>query len=59
MTDPLESLRNAMAAYGDRFGDTHVLPLPIALAHHLASLLVRSGVWCGMLRAAFPERGVR
>ena len=40
-------------------GDTHLLPLVIALALHLASLLVRSGVWTGILRAAFPGNQVR
>src|SRR4051794_27627989 len=59
MTDSLELLRNGIVAYGDRFGDTHVLPLVLALALHGASLLVRSGVWCGILRAAFPGRRVR
>ena len=59
MTDSVESLRNAMAAYGDRFGDIHLLPLAIALLLHLASLLVRSGVWYSILRAAFPDRTVR
>src|SRR4051794_37416957 len=59
MTDSLELLRNGIVAYGDRFGDTHLLPLVLALALHGASLLVRSGVWCGILRAAFPGRRVR
>jgi uncharacterized membrane protein YbhN (UPF0104 family) len=59
VTDSLESLRSAILAYGDRFGDTHVLPLVIALTLHIASLLVRSGVWCGILRAAFPDREVK
>jgi uncharacterized membrane protein YbhN (UPF0104 family) len=59
VTDSIESLRHAIGVFGDRLGDTHVLPLLVALALHLASLLVRSGVWCGILRAAFPEREVR
>ena len=59
VTDSLGPLRDAIVAYGDRFGDTHVLPLVIALVLHVASLLVRSGVWCGILRAAFPDREVR
>jgi uncharacterized membrane protein YbhN (UPF0104 family) len=59
MTDALSPLRHALAAYSDHFGDTRLLPLAIALALHLLSLLVRSGVWCGILRAAFPEREVR
>ena len=59
MTDSLHSLQHAIGAFGDRMGDTHLLPLLIALALHLASLLVRSGVWCGILRAAFPGNQVR
>jgi uncharacterized membrane protein YbhN (UPF0104 family) len=58
MTDSLSPLRDAASAFGDRLGDTHLLPLAIALLLHLLSLLVRSGVWCGILRAAFPERRV-
>jgi hypothetical protein len=58
MAGYLAQLRHAATAYGDRLGDTRLLPLAIALALHLASLLVRSGVWCGILRAAFPEREV-
>jgi glycosyltransferase 2 family protein len=58
MTDSLSPLSDAASAFGDRFGDTHLLPLAIALLLHLLSLLVRSGVWCGILRAAFPERRV-
>jgi glycosyltransferase 2 family protein len=59
VTDSLTSLSNAISAFGDRMGDTHLLPLAVALLLHLASLLVRSGVWCGILRAAFPARRVR
>src|SRR5437660_1479217 len=55
VTGSLESLRHAVSAFGDRLGDTHLLPLLIALGLHFASLMVRSGVWCGILRAAFPE----
>jgi uncharacterized membrane protein YbhN (UPF0104 family) len=54
----LAQLHDAASAYADRLGDTKLLPLAIALALHLVSLLVRSGVWCGILRAAFPERRV-
>ncbi|HEY3766802.1 MAG TPA: lysylphosphatidylglycerol synthase transmembrane domain-containing protein [Gaiellales bacterium] len=59
MQDSLSELRAAATAYGDRFGDTHLLPLAIALALHLLSLLVRAGVWRGILAAAFPDRPVR
>jgi uncharacterized membrane protein YbhN (UPF0104 family) len=59
MQDSLSQLRAAVAAYGDRFGDTHLLPLAIALILHLASLMVRSGVWRGILSAAFPDQRVR
>jgi uncharacterized membrane protein YbhN (UPF0104 family) len=59
MQDSLEQLRDAAAAYGDRFGDTHLLPLAVALLLHLLSLLVRAGVWRGILAAAFPDRRVR
>jgi uncharacterized membrane protein YbhN (UPF0104 family) len=58
MAGYVNQLHDAVRAYGDRFGDTRLLPLAIALALHLLSLLVRSGVWCGILRAAFPERRV-
>ena len=58
MSDALSQLRDAATAFGDRMGDVHRLPLAIALILHLLSLLVRSGVWCGILRAAFPERRV-
>jgi glycosyltransferase 2 family protein len=58
MQDSLSALRAAATAYGDRFGDTHLLPLAIALVLHLASLMVRAGVWRGILAAAFPERRV-
>jgi uncharacterized membrane protein YbhN (UPF0104 family) len=59
MQDSLEQLRDAAAAYGDHFGDTHLLPLAVALLLHLLSLLVRAGVWRGILSAAFPDRRVR
>jgi glycosyltransferase 2 family protein len=58
MAGYLAQLQRAASAYGDRFGDTRLLPLAVALLLHLLSLLVRSGVWCGILRAAFPERRV-
>jgi uncharacterized membrane protein YbhN (UPF0104 family) len=58
MQDSLEQLRDAAAAYGDRFGDTRLLPLAVALLLHLLSLLVRAGVWRGILSAAFPGRRV-
>jgi uncharacterized membrane protein YbhN (UPF0104 family) len=58
MTEALSQLHGAFTAYGDRFGDTRLLPLAVALGLHLLSLLVRSGVWCGILRAAFPDRRV-
>ncbi len=55
----LSQLGQAVSAYVDRFGDVRLLPLSLALLLHLSSLLVRSGVWCGILRAAFPERRVK
>src|SRR5215471_17335701 len=58
MTDSLSAFQQAISAFGDRLGDIRLAPLVIALALHLLSLLVRSGVWCGILRAAFPERAV-
>ena len=58
MAGYLAQLHHAASAYADRFGDTRLIPLAIALGLHLVSLLVRSGVWCGILRAAFPERRV-
>jgi uncharacterized membrane protein YbhN (UPF0104 family) len=59
MQDELSQLGAATAAWGDRFGDTHLLPLALALTIHLASLIVRAGVWRAILAAAFPERTVR
>jgi uncharacterized membrane protein YbhN (UPF0104 family) len=59
MQDELSQLGTAVAAWSDRFGDTHLLPLTVALACHLASLVVRAGVWRGILAAAFPDRRVR
>ncbi|HEY2867885.1 MAG TPA: lysylphosphatidylglycerol synthase transmembrane domain-containing protein [Gaiellales bacterium] len=58
MQDELSQLGAATAAWGDRFGDTHLLPLTLALLLHLASLVVRAGVWRGILAAAFPGRRV-
>jgi uncharacterized membrane protein YbhN (UPF0104 family) len=58
MVESLSQLHHALAVFGDRIGDTHLLPLAVALGLHLASLLVRSGVWCGILRSAFPGRRV-
>jgi uncharacterized membrane protein YbhN (UPF0104 family) len=59
MQDELSQLGAATAAWGDRFGDTHLLPLCVALAFHMTSLLVRAGVWRGILASAFPDRRVR
>jgi uncharacterized membrane protein YbhN (UPF0104 family) len=59
MQDELSQLGAATAAWGDRFGDTHLLPLALALVFHLASLIVRAGVWRNILAAAFPDRRVR
>jgi uncharacterized membrane protein YbhN (UPF0104 family) len=56
--DSFGQFRDAISAFGDRMGDTHLLPLTIAIALHTLSLLVRSGVWCGILRAAFPDRQI-
>src|SRR5436305_4542290 len=58
MQDDLGQLGAATVAWGDRFGDTHLLPLTLALVLHLASLVVRAGVWRGILAAAFPGRRV-
>jgi uncharacterized membrane protein YbhN (UPF0104 family) len=58
MDDSLAQLREAVSAFGDRMGDAHLLPLAIALVLHLLSLLVRAGVWRGILAAAFPDRRV-
>ena len=57
MAGYVAQLHHAATAYGDRLGDTRLLPLAIALALHLLSLLAalrRSGA--AILRAAFPER---
>jgi uncharacterized membrane protein YbhN (UPF0104 family) len=58
MQDSLSQLQSAFTAFGDRLGDTRLLPLAVALVLHMLSLFVRSGVWFGILRAAFPERRV-
>jgi uncharacterized membrane protein YbhN (UPF0104 family) len=58
MQDSLSQLHGAVSAFGDRVGDTRLLPLAVALVLHLLSLLVRAGVWRGILAAAFPDRRV-
>ena len=45
-------------AFGDRLGDTHPLPLVVALALHTLSLIVRARVWRSILRSAFPARSI-
>ena len=45
-------------AFADRLGDTHLVPLALALALHTLSLGVRSRVWRDILRCAFPGRTV-
>lgn len=59
MDDSVARFGDALAAFGDRLGDTRPWPLAIALCLHVASLLLRSWVWCGILRAALPGRPVR
>jgi len=56
--DSILAFRDAVTAFGDRIGDLRMLPLAIALSLHLVSLLLRSGIWWAILRAAFPEREV-
>ena len=58
MQESLAQLRDAASAFSDRIGDIHLLPLAVALALHMLSLLVRAGVWRGILAAAFPDRRV-
>ena len=58
MDDSLAQLHEAMVAFGNRVSGAHYLPLAIALVLHLLSLLVRAGVWRGILAAAFPDRRV-
>jgi uncharacterized membrane protein YbhN (UPF0104 family) len=58
MQDSLGQLRAAVGAFGAHLGDTHLLPLAIALVLHLASLMVRASVWRAILAAAFPDRRV-
>jgi uncharacterized membrane protein YbhN (UPF0104 family) len=58
MQDSLSQLHGAATAFGDRMGDTRLLPLAIALLLHLLSLLLRAWVWRGILAAAFPDRRV-
>ena len=58
MQEGLAQLRDAASAFSDHIGDTHLLPLAVALALHMLSLLVRAGVWRGILAAAFPDRHV-
>ena len=56
MNDSLSQFGDALAAFGDRLGDTHPLPLVAALVFHTVSLMVRARVWRGILRSAFPGR---
>jgi uncharacterized membrane protein YbhN (UPF0104 family) len=58
MDDSVPPFRDAIAAFGNHLGDARLLPLGAALALHALSLLVRSGVWWGILRAGFPEQRV-
>ncbi len=56
MSDSISAFGDAVAAFGDRLGDTHPLPLVVALILHTLSLMVRARVWRGILRSAFPGR---
>jgi uncharacterized membrane protein YbhN (UPF0104 family) len=56
MDDSIARFGAALSAFGDRMGDTRLVPLGIALGLHVVSLLLRSWVWRGILRAAFPDR---
>ncbi len=52
MNDSISAFGDAVAAFGDRMGDTHPLPLAI----HTPSLMVRARIWRMILRSAFPGR---
>jgi uncharacterized membrane protein YbhN (UPF0104 family) len=58
MDDDAAAFARALSAFGERLGDTHLTPLALAVALHLLSLAIRSRVWCGILRVAFPDRVV-
>jgi glycosyltransferase 2 family protein len=56
VNESISAFGDAVAAFGDRMGDTHPLPLAIALAIHTLSLMVRARIWRTILRSAFPGR---
>ena len=58
MDDSVARFGDALAAFGDRMGDTRLVPLVIALGLHASSLMLRSWVWRAILREALPDRRV-
>jgi uncharacterized membrane protein YbhN (UPF0104 family) len=58
MNDSFATFHHAVSAFLDHVGDTHLLPLLIALSLHTLSLAVRARVWRNIMRSAFPGRRV-
>jgi uncharacterized membrane protein YbhN (UPF0104 family) len=58
VNESISAFREALAAFGDRLGDTRLLPLVAALGLHTLSLMVRARVWRNILRSAFPGRPI-
>ena len=58
MSASLDGFADGVTALGDRLGDTRPWPLALALCLHTASLALRSQVWRGILRSAFPGRAI-
>lgn len=53
----ITAFTDALRVFLDHLADVRVWPLVIALALHTANLLLRTGAWYSILRAAYP--GVR
>jgi uncharacterized protein (TIRG00374 family) len=58
VSNSLAHFHDAISAFLDHLGDTHLLPLLIGLGLHTISLCVRARVWRNILRSAFPGRRV-
>ena len=50
----ITAFTDALRVFLDHLADVRVWPLVIALALHTANLLLRTGAWYSILRAAYP-----
>ncbi len=57
--DSLRGLFDAVEAFVDSIASVNVAALLVAIAFHLANLLLRTRGWTNILRAAYPQKGVR